>query len=61
MSANDYIHIDRKTFKVEHRDYDTDHCFEEVGTGKDLDDAIDTAQKYMQEQMVSIEYGVYFD
>ncbi len=62
MSANDYIFINRKTFKVEHRDYDTDGVLCNVGKGKSLEEAIDIANEFMDSQEVPVaEYGIRFD
>ena len=58
MSSNNYILIERETKKVSMRDMNTDYELQDLGTGKDIDEAIDIAQKVMEDQLV--EYGVYF-
>jgi len=40
------------------RDMDTDYELQEIGVGKDINEAIDLAQKAMEDEIV--EYGVYF-
>lgn len=58
MSANNYILIDRKTLKVSMRDMDTDYKLQEIGQGRDINEAIDLAQKAIKEEFT--EYGIYF-
>jgi hypothetical protein len=60
MSANDYIYINRVTFEVEHRDYDTDVVLELVGKGKNLEEAVDIAKDFIDGQELPVEYGIYF-
>ena len=67
MSANNRIIIDRETFKVYY-----DPCVDKpsklnkddlIGQGKDLEEAVDIAQKYIREELVDgfyLEYGVDF-
>lgn len=62
MSADNYILIDRKTFKV------YDGCASNnykglIGQGITLDDAIDIAQDYerhLEEEGSCVEYGIRF-
>ena len=58
MSANNYISIDKKTFKVEMRDADTEAIFDSE-TGENLEDAIRIAQN-MVEDTGEVEYGIWF-
>lgn len=58
MSANNYILINRKNFQVSVRDADTGKLLAEINKAKDLDEAIDIAQKYQENEMV--EYGIQF-
>lgn len=57
MSANNYLKIDRKKFKVSDCDVETGSEFK-IGQGKSLDEAINIAQKYKEENIV--EYGIQF-
>jgi hypothetical protein len=57
MSANNLIYINRRTFKVYYQDCaDNDGLGRLVGQGKNLEEAVDIAQKFMEK----IEYGIWF-
>lgn len=57
MSVNNFIKIDRKNFTVSDCDADTNFG-RKIGQGKNLDEAIDIAIKYQEENIV--EYGIQF-
>lgn len=57
MSANNYLKIDRKSFTVSYCDIESDRGLL-VGKGKTIDEAIDIAQRYREEEIV--EYGIFF-
>ncbi len=57
MSANNYLSINKKTFEILEADADTGHAML-IATGKSLEDAIELAEKYMEENIV--EYGIHF-
>ena len=57
MSAKNYLIINRNTFEVSDHDLDTD-MFLPIGKGKNINEAIDIATKYMEEHVV--EYGCAF-
>ena len=62
MSADNYILIDRKTFEVYEGCASTDHK-SLIGKGKNLEEAVDIAQKYRVEVEIDgsyIEYGINF-
>lgn len=58
MSANNFLLINRKTFEVTMRDAENNYILMEVGKGKDINEAIDIAQKCLREEI--IEYGINF-
>lgn len=57
MSTNNFIQIDKKDFIVSDCDADTGYGAK-IGRGKTLDEAIDLAVKYQEENIV--EYGIQF-
>lgn len=57
MSANNYLKIDRKKFVVSDCDAESGYG-RKIGQGENLEDAIDIAQKYQEENIV--EYGINF-
>lgn len=57
MSANNQLIIDKRTFKVHHMDVSGCGGYE-IGQGKDLDEAIEIAKSFMEEEIV--EYGMDF-
>lgn len=57
MSANNKLTINKKTFEIRNVDAETGYGFQ-IGKGKTLEDAIEIAEKYMQEEIV--EYGIHF-
>lgn len=57
MSANNMIIINRKTYVVEEVDVETGYG-REVGQGKNIEEAIDIAQKELDEG--DVEYGIHF-
>lgn len=56
MSANNYILINRNNFNVTIRNADDSHVEQKVGKGKDIEDAIDIAERYQE----IVEYGINF-
>ena len=56
MSANNVLTINKKTFLVKHCDVDTGAVLE-TWQAKSLEEAIDIAQKFMQEE--EVEYGIH--
>lgn len=57
MSANNMITINKKTYVVKEVDAETGYG-NVLGKGKSLEDAIDIAEKTMEEEYV--EYGIHF-
>lgn len=57
MSANNMITINKKTYVVKEVDAETGYG-NELGKGKNLEEAIEIAEKEMKEQYV--EYGIQF-
>jgi hypothetical protein len=57
MSADNGLLINKETFEVLEWQGDGDNPWK-IGQGKDLEEAIDIAQKYCQEEIV--EYGINF-
>lgn len=63
MSANNYISINKKTFRVEHRDMDTDDASETLEC-KSLEEAIEKAEDLIQNIQLNggyVEYGISFE
>ncbi len=58
MSANNFLLINRETFKVTMNDADSGETITEIGEGKDLEEAIDIASDRLMEG--NIEYGIEF-
>lgn len=59
MSADNCLLINKKTFEVKMTQ--GEESYEEgylIGTGKSLEEAVDIAQKYEEEEIV--EYGIHF-
>ena len=56
MSADNGLLVNKKTFEV--LEYQGEGGPWKIGQGKDLEEAIDIAQKYCQEEIV--EYGINF-
>lgn len=56
MSANNYILVNRRTFSVSMRDAEEGKLMWKIGKGKTLDEALDIAQKTLEEEIV--EYGI---
>jgi LDH2 family malate/lactate/ureidoglycolate dehydrogenase len=57
MSANNMITINKKTYEVQNVDAETGYG-NIVGKGKSLEEAIEIAEKEMEENIV--EYGIHF-
>jgi len=57
MSANNVITINKKTFVVKDVDAESEYGIV-LGKAKNLEDAIEIAQKHMREEYV--EYGIHF-
>lgn len=57
MSANNMITINKKTFVVMNVDAETEQG-NIVGKGKNLEDAIEMAEKEMEKE--EVEYGIHF-
>ena len=57
MSANNMITVNKKTFVVMNVDAETGYG-SEVGKGKNLEEAIEIAEKEIEEE--EVEYGIYF-
>lgn len=61
MSANNIIYINRKNYKVYYRGcVDNEGLGELVGRGKTLEEAVDIAQKEIDDCDGMVEYGVWF-
>ena len=57
MSANNFLEINKKTFKVRHLDADTNDG-SDLGEGESLEEAIEIAEEYLKEN--EVEYGIWF-
>ncbi len=57
MSANNMITIDNKTYVVKEVDAETEYGHV-LGKGKSLEEAVEIAEKAMEEEY--IEYGIHF-
>lgn len=61
MSANNIIYIDRDTFEVFYQGCaDNSGVGEKIGKGKSLEEAVDIAQKEIEELEGHFEYGIWF-
>lgn len=58
MSANNYLLINRRTFKVFKGCADCENTKTQIGQGKNLEEAIDIADYYTQ--IHEVEYGINF-
>jgi pyridoxal biosynthesis lyase PdxS len=58
MSSNNLIVVSNSKFTVTHNDADTGEVIELVGQCKNLEEAINLAQKFQEENIV--EYGIHF-
>lgn len=60
MSSNDFIAISKKDFKVFHGDADCGFSEADlIGQGKNLEEAIEIAEKF-NEEGIGVEYGIQF-
>lgn len=64
MSANNYILISKKSFKIWHRDAETEDG-EQIGQGKSLENAVEIAENWCQQEenaspFFQLEYGFWF-
>jgi len=57
MSANNLITINKKTYVVKEADTETGYG-DVLGKGKSLEEAIEIAEKEMEEE--EVEYGIHF-
>lgn len=60
MSSNNYIAINFKTKRVEHRDADTDRVIGKAKTFKTTDEAVLRAEE-LWDEWYPVEYGVCFE
>ena len=63
MSANNQIIIDKTTFKVYHNSCIDNDYKELIGKGKNLDEAVGIADKFIKEELgggLYLEYGIRF-
>ena len=61
MSANNIIYINRDTFEVFYQPCADNMGYgNKVSKGKDLDEAVDIAQRIIDECEGQVEYGIWF-
>lgn len=59
MSSNDGILISKSTFKVYHYDADSGSNYE-IAKGTSLEDAVNKAEQWEQDNLCPVEYGITF-